>query len=43
MFFIRERTGLQTNNITRVIKILKKIYNDKFLEYERNEYVNLPF
>ena len=41
--FIRERTGLETNNITKVIKVLKQIYTDKFLEYERNEYVNLPF
>jgi hypothetical protein len=41
--FIRERTGLQTNNITRVIKVLKKIYVDKFHEYEKNEFVNLPF
>jgi len=41
--FIRERTGLQTNNITRVIKVLKNIYNTKFEEYERNEFVNLPF
>jgi len=41
--FIRERTGLETNNITKVIKVLKQIYTEKFLEYERNEYVNLPF
>jgi len=41
--FIRERTGLQTNNITRVIKVLKRIYNEKFLEYEQKEFVNLPF
>ena len=41
--FIRERTGLQTNNITRVIKVLKQIYNDKFQEYEQTEFVNLPF
>ena len=41
--FIRERTGLQTNNITRVIKVLKQIYNNKFLEYEQTEFVNLPF
>ena len=41
--FIRERTGLQTNNITRVIKVLKQIYSEKFLEYEQNEFVNLPF
>jgi len=41
--FIRERTGLETNNITKVIKVLKQIYIDKFLEYERSQYVNLPF
>lgn len=41
--FIRERTGLQTNNITRVIKVLKSIYEEKFIEYERSEFVNLPF
>ena len=41
--FIRERTGLQTNNITKVIKVLKNIYNKKFLEYEQSEFVNLPF
>ena len=41
--FIRERTGLETNNITRVIKVLKQIYNEKFVEYEQTEFVNLPF
>jgi len=41
--FIRERTGLQTNNITRVIKVLKRLYNNKFWEYEQTEFVNLPF
>ncbi len=41
--FIRERTGLETNNITKVIKVLKHIYSTKFLEYEQTEYVNLPF
>jgi len=41
--FIRERTGLQTNNITRVIKVLKQLYNNKFWEYEQTEFVNLPF
>jgi hypothetical protein len=41
--FIRERTGLETNNITRVIKTLKQIYTDKFIEYERSEFVKLPF
>ena len=41
--FIRERTGLETNNITRVIKVLKQIYVEKFQEYEKTEFVNLPF
>lgn len=41
--FIRERTGLETNNITKVIKVLKQIYVDKFIEYERSEFVKLPF
>ena len=41
--FIRERTGLQTNNITRVIKILKSIYETKFKEYEQTEFIKLPF
>jgi hypothetical protein len=41
--FIRERTGLETSNITRVIKILKQIYTDKFREYEQSNFVNLPF
>jgi hypothetical protein len=31
---IRERTGLETTNITRVVKVLKQIYEDKFREYE---------
>jgi hypothetical protein len=41
--FIRERTGLETNNITRVVKTLKQIYVDKFREYELLNFVNLPF
>ena len=41
--FIRERTGLQTNNITRVIKILKQVYESKFKEYEQTEFIKLPF
>jgi hypothetical protein len=41
--FIRERTGLETTNITRVIKTLKKIYEDKFREYEQQNFINLPF
>jgi len=41
--FIRERTGLETTNITRVIKVLKQIYEERFKEYEQNNFVNLPF
>jgi len=41
--FIRERTGLATNNITRVVKVLKEIYQDKFAEYESNNFMILPF
>ena len=41
--FIRERSGLETNNITRVIKSLKQLYTDKFREYEQTDFVNLPF
>jgi hypothetical protein len=41
--FIRERTGLETTNITRVIKTLKQIYDQKFSEYSKTNYVNLPF
>jgi hypothetical protein len=41
--FIRERTGLETTNITRVIKVLKQIYEEKFLEYERTDFIKLPF
>lgn len=41
--FIRERTGLATINITRVIKILKKIYDEKFKEFESSNFINLPF
>jgi len=41
--FIRERTGLETTNITRVIKTLKQIYVDKFKEYEQTNFVKLPF
>lgn len=40
---IRERTGLETNNITRVIKTLKEIYQTKYLEYEKLDYIKLPF
>jgi hypothetical protein len=41
--YIRERTGLETTNITRVIKTLKQIYEDKFREYEQTEFIKLPF
>jgi hypothetical protein len=40
---IRERTGLQTTNITRVIKTLKQIYESKFSEYEQTNFIKLPF
>lgn len=43
---IRERTNLdpsQTNAVTRVVKVLKQIYDDSFLEYERDNFINLPF
>ena len=40
---IRERTGLETTNITRVIKTLKQIYETKFREYEISGFINLPF
>jgi uncharacterized protein YuzE len=41
--YIRERTGLETSNITRVVKTLKQIYDDKFLEYEQTNFIKLPF
>lgn len=41
--FIRERTGLETINITRVMKVLKEIYTNKFSEYERSNFIKLPF
>ena len=41
--FIRERTGLETTNITRVIKTLKQIYETKFKQYEQTDFINLPF
>jgi hypothetical protein len=43
---IRERTGLdasQTNSVTRVVKILKQLYEDNFKEYEQQNFVKLPF
>ena len=41
--FVRERTGLETTNITRVIKVLKDLYETKFKQYEQTNFVNLPF
>ena len=41
--YIRERTGLETSNITRVVKTLKQIYEDKFREYEQTDFIKLPF
>ena len=41
--YIRERTGLETTNITRVVKTLKQIYEDKFREYEQTDFIKLPF
>ena len=41
--YIRERTGLQTNNITKVIKVLKNLYETKFKEYANTEFIKLPF
>jgi hypothetical protein len=41
--FIRERTGLETTNITRVIKTLKQLYETKFKEYEQTDFIKLPF
>jgi hypothetical protein len=43
---IRERTGLdpsQTTSVTRVVKVLKQIYEDNFKEYERLNFIKLPF
>ena len=41
--YIRERTGLQTNNITKVIKVLKNLYETKFKQYADTEFIKLPF
>lgn len=41
--YIRERTGLETTNITRVVKTLKQIYDEKFLQYEQTDFIKLPF
>lgn len=40
---IRERTGLETTNITRVVKTLKSIYDKKFYEFEQTDFIKLPF
>jgi uncharacterized protein YeeX (DUF496 family) len=40
---IRERTGMETTNITRVVKTLKQIYEDRFKEYEQTDFIKLPF
>jgi predicted transcriptional regulator YdeE len=43
---IRERTGLdpsQTPAVTRVVKVLEELYKQLFVEYERTNFVNLPF
>ena len=41
--YIRERTGLPTTNITRVVKTLKNLYETKFQEYANENFINLPF
>ena len=41
--YIRERTGLETTNITRVVKTLKQIYDEKFFQYEQTDFIKLPF
>lgn len=41
--YIRERTGLPTTNITRVVKTLKNLYETKFQEYANQNFINLPF
>lgn len=43
---IRERSKLepsQTTYITRVMKIIKRIYDEKFAEYQESEFMKLPF
>jgi hypothetical protein len=43
---IRERTGLdpsQTTLVTRVVKVLKYIYEENFKQYERTNFIKLPF
>jgi len=41
--YIRERTGLPTTNITRVVKTLKNLYEIKFSEYANENFIKLPF
>jgi hypothetical protein len=41
--YIRERTGYPTTNITKVIKVLKNLYQQKFQEYEQTDFIKLPF
>jgi len=41
--YIRERTGLPTTNITRVVKTLKGLYETKFSEYANENFIKLPF
>ena len=41
--YIRERTGHPTTNITKVIKVLRNLYQQKFLEYEQTDFIKLPF
>jgi hypothetical protein len=43
---IRERAKLepaQTTYITRVMKTIKRLYEDKFEEYQQSEFMKLPF
>ncbi len=43
---IRERTGLdpsQTPVVTRVVKVLEELYKRMFAEYEKTNFVKLPF
>jgi len=43
---IRERAGLdpsKTNNLTRVMKVLRSIYEEKFNEYKETQFMKLPF
>jgi hypothetical protein len=43
---IRERTGLdinQTSIVTKVVKTLKSIYDENFIEYSTSNFMKLPF